>query len=143
MKPPEPWKILLEKASQDEQAVDRLSGFSDSSQEIIGFHLQQAAEKMLKSALGSLGIAYRFTHNLGEMIHLLKIGGHPLPPELDRLRDLTPYATEWRYDFVPNEGNDDVDLKTLRESVRQLRVWVEKIIQQKEEPVEETTDLTE
>jgi len=103
MKPPDPWKVLLEKASQDELAVDRLNSFADSSPEIIGFHLQQAAEKMLKSALGSLRISYRFTHNLGELIHLLETNGHKLPFGLDRLRDLTPYATEWRYDFVPPE----------------------------------------
>jgi HEPN domain-containing protein len=125
MRPPDLWKALLDKAAQDEQAADRLSGFPDSSPEIIGFHLQQAAEKMLKAALGSRGIAYRFTHNLGELIRLLEVNGSPLPAGLERLRDLTPYATEWRYDFVPPEGEDDLDLRPHREMVRRLRVWVE------------------
>lgn len=87
--------------------------------------MQQAAEKMLKAALGSLGISYRFTHNLGEPIHLLAVNAAPLPPGLERLRDLTPYATEWRYDFIPPEGEDDLDLKPHRELVRRLRTWVE------------------
>lgn len=130
MKPPEPWKILLEKASQDELTADRLLGFTDSPAEIIGFHLQQAAEKMLKSALGSLGVTYRFTHNLGELIHILEISGHPIPAGLDRLRDLTPYATDWRYDFVAPEGEDLLDLKPHREMVRRLRDWAEAIVKQ-------------
>jgi HEPN domain-containing protein len=131
MKPPEPWRALLNKASQDELAVDRLSGFSDGPIEIIGFHLQQAAEKMLKAALGSLGISYRLTHNLGELIHLLEVNGSPIPPGLERLRDLTPYATEWRYDFVSPEDDDALDLKPHREMVRRLRAWAEAVVERK------------
>jgi HEPN domain-containing protein len=83
---------------------------------------------MLKAVLGSLGITYRFTHNLGELIRLLEVNGHPLPAGLGRLRDLTPYATEWRYDFVPPEGDDDIDLKPHREMVRELHAWVKGLL---------------
>jgi HEPN domain-containing protein len=131
MKPLDPWRALLDKASQDERAVDGLATFPDIAPEIVGFHLQQAAEKMLKAALGSLEVAYRFTHNLGELIHLLEVNGHPVPQELGRLRDLTPYAIEWRYDFVPPEGEDDLDLGPHREMVRKLRAWVEALLHER------------
>jgi len=128
MKPPELWTALLEKASQDELVVDRLMTFPDSPPEIIGFHLQQAAEKMLKAALASQGVRYRLTHNLGELIHLLGEADHQLSGGLERLRDLTPYATEWRYDFVPAEGEDDFEATLYRDMVRRLRIWVEDIV---------------
>jgi HEPN domain-containing protein len=91
MKPPEPWVILLDKVRQDEYVVDQLLGLADSPDEVIGFHLQQAAEKLLKAALLALGIRYRFTHNLGELI----------PPEgeepLDRLasREMVARLRAW------------------------------------------------
>lgn len=128
MKPPEVWLVLLDKASQDELAVDGLLTFSNTPLEIVGFHLQQAAEKLLKAALASLGIPYRLTHNLGELIHLLESSGRPLPNGLERVRDLTPYATEWRYDFVPGEGEDALDPVPYREIVRGLRAWAEAIV---------------
>jgi HEPN domain-containing protein len=128
MKPPEPWVILLDKVRQDEYVVDKLLGLADSPDEVIGFHLQQAAEKLLKAALLALGIRYRFTHNLGELIHLLAKGRNPLPRELDGIRELTPYATEWRYDLLPPEGEEPLDRLASREMVARLRTWVEGII---------------
>jgi HEPN domain-containing protein len=73
MKPPRLWEVLLRKAEQDEYVVDRLIALSDSPDEVIGFHLQQAAEKLLKAALGVRGIPYRRTHNLGELIQCATI----------------------------------------------------------------------
>lgn len=128
MKPPEPWVILLDKVSQDEYVVDKLLELADCPDEVIGFHLQQAAEKLLKAALLVLGIRYRFTHNLGELIHLLAQAEHPLPNELDGLRELTPFATEWRYDLLPTEGEEPLDRIAGREMVARLRTWVENTI---------------
>jgi HEPN domain-containing protein len=129
MKPPRPWETLLRKAEQDEYVVDTLMTLSDSPDEVIGFHLQQAAEKLLKAALGVRGIPYRRTHNLGELIHLLDVRESPIPISLDSLHDLTPYATEWRYDFLPDEdGGETFDRTSAREAVRQLRNWVEELV---------------
>lgn len=128
MKPPRLWEILLRKAEQDEYVVDRLMALSDSPDEVIGFHLPQAAEKLLKAALCVRGILYRRTHNLGELIHLLEVRESPIPDCLDSLHDLTPYATEWRYDFLPDEGGEAFDRTSAREAVRQLRNWVEGLV---------------
>ena len=130
MKPPEQWIPLLEKAFRDELVVDRLMTFQDSPSEIVGFHLQQAAEKLLKAALSAEGVQYRRTHNIGELIHLLEGSDRKVPENLGRLRDLTPYAAELRYDFIPAEEEEDLDLSSHREMVRQLRSWVEMLIEQ-------------
>lgn len=100
----------------------------ESPDEVIGFHLQQAAEKLLKALLSFLSIEYRYTHNLGELIHLLAAAGEGLPSELDNVRNLTPYALEWRYDFLPGEGESRLDRKAAREMVSSLRRWVEERI---------------
>ncbi|MCK5242047.1 HEPN domain-containing protein [bacterium] len=61
MKPAERWKIFLAKAAQDELAADKLSPMPESADEIVGFHLQQAAEKLLKALLVFRGIEFRRT----------------------------------------------------------------------------------
>lgn len=43
--------ILLQKAREDELAVDRLIDDVQISDAIVGFHLQQATEKLLKAVL--------------------------------------------------------------------------------------------
>lgn len=128
MKPPDPARVLIEKAAQDEFVVDRIIDLPESPDEVMGFHLQQAAEKLLKALLHVQGIRYRHTHNLGELIHLLERSGQPLPPELDDLRDLTPYATDWRYDFIPGVGESRLDRKAFRGMVASLRKLVEERI---------------
>lgn len=125
MKPPDPSRALVEKAAQDEFVVDQIIDLPQSPDEVIGFHLQQAAEKLLKALLCSLGVHYRRTHNLGELMHLLGKSGISLPRELDSLRDLTPYATDWRYDLIPGEGESALDRQGARSMVSSLRKLVE------------------
>jgi len=38
------------------------------SDEVIGFHCQQAAEKLLKALLSDLGAAFHKTHELGALM---------------------------------------------------------------------------
>ncbi len=125
MKRPELWRVLLDKARQDEYVLEHLVGLPDSPDEVLGFHLQQAAEKLLKAALSRLGTSYRRTHNLSELMVLLEDTGSPLPAELVRLEELTPYATDWRYDLLPSEGTDALERVDLLALVRRLRSWVE------------------
>ena len=54
MKPREQALLLLRKAAQDEALLDRVLESIEVSDEIIGFHCQQAAEKLLKALLSDL-----------------------------------------------------------------------------------------
>ncbi len=122
---PELWRVLMDKARQDEYVLEQLVGRPDSPDEVLGFHLQQAAEKLLKAALNKLEQSYRRTHNLTELIVLLEDAGRPLPAALVRLEELTPYATDWRYDLLPSEGTEALDRDGLLELVHRLRAWVD------------------
>lgn len=59
------------------------------SDEVIGFHFQQAAEKMLKALLSDLGAAFHKTHELGALMDTLARSGAPLPGEFENLDVLT------------------------------------------------------
>jgi len=51
--------------------LDAVIASDKVSDEVIGFHCQQAAEKMLKALLSDLGAAFRKTHELGALMDAL------------------------------------------------------------------------
>jgi len=101
MKWKEQAKALIEKSSQDEFVVDKLLADPSSPREVIGFHLQQSAEKLIKAGLSYLEIPYPKTHQLTVLIDLLKEHKVDFPDELEELRRLSPFAVEFRYDLLP------------------------------------------
>lgn len=60
--------VLARKAEDDARAVRLLAPNPEISDEIVGFHAQQAVEKWLKAVLGSRGIAFEYTHDLRRLI---------------------------------------------------------------------------
>ncbi len=93
-------KQLLQKAAQDTLVLTKLGSDPEVADEILGFHAQQAAEKMLKAVLAELQVSYPYTHRLSDMIDLLQDQGHTLPEGLAEVRLLTPFAVQFRYDFL-------------------------------------------
>jgi hypothetical protein len=89
MKQSEQATLLLRKAAQDEALLDEILTSETVSDEIIGFHCQQAAEKLLKALLSNLGIRFSKTHELGALALLLTDAGHPLPSELEGIDALS------------------------------------------------------
>ena len=55
-----PPQTLLIKAAEDEQALQA----RENSEAIVGFHAQQAVEKLMKALLSALNIPFELTHNL-------------------------------------------------------------------------------
>jgi hypothetical protein len=92
--------LLLGKAAQDQAVLERLINDPAINDDTLGFHAQQAAEKLLK-ALG--GHTYPRSHNIGPLIDLLAEVGVTLPGELLAVETLTPFATVFRYDDLPLE----------------------------------------
>jgi HEPN domain-containing protein len=121
--PPDRHRVLLHKARQDELVLERLLGDRDVDDDTLGFHAQQAAEKLLKAALASRKADYPRTHNLGVLIELLSGIGVELPGDLADIDRLTPFGTVFRYDEVLPQGEHD-RARWLR-WIRGLRAFVE------------------
>jgi len=119
---------LLKKAAQDEFVIDKLIDDPTAPDEVLGFHAQQAAEKILKAVLANAGIAYPITHRLAELIDLINDSGLDFPDDLDDIRFLTPFAVEFRYDILPEEQESPIDRKTVRELLIRVRKWAEERI---------------
>lgn len=85
---PEDW---LRHARSD-LALARQQGPPDILLATLCFHTQQAVEKSLKAVLVQQGIVFPYTHDLAQLITLVKAGGISWPAALDAAADLTEYA---------------------------------------------------
>jgi HEPN domain-containing protein len=66
--PPDRPEVLLRKARQDELVLQKLLSDLEVDDDTLGFHAQQAAEKLLKALLACRGVDYPRTHNLRVLI---------------------------------------------------------------------------
>jgi HEPN domain-containing protein len=122
--------LLVRKAAQDEFTVEKLVPDPKSPDEVIGFHAQQAVEKLLKAVLMHSSIQYRRTHDLVELLDLLRENGLSYPPELEEVRRLTPFAAAFRYDELPDESEEPFDRLWAQDCVRKTRSWAESVLHQ-------------
>ena len=86
--------------------------------EIVGFHAQQAAEKLLKAWIAIHGQVFQLTHNLGVLLDALR--DHE--PEADRFRGLialNPFAVQFRYEAITGDM-ERLDRKGLARSLQSL-----------------------
>ena len=119
---------LLAKARDDEILIEEIISKERIRDEIIGFHAQQAAEKLLKALLMARNIPYRKTHDLRELIDLIRDHDIKFPESLMEIRTLSPFTVEFRYDYLPAEEELPFDRQKALEMVRDLRKWVEEEI---------------
>lgn len=105
-------------ADRDIKTMILLANITESDDEAIGFHAQQAVEKCLKAVLSLHQIPFRKTHDLGELIDLMSDAGKPIPPEASELDFLNPFAVTFRYDLIDLETFDRNQAKALIEKVR-------------------------
>ena len=129
MKDLEQARGLLAVAERDYSA---LSGMEDSaifSDEIFGFHVQQAVEKALKAWLCSLGAAFPRTHDLDELSALLEQAGQPIPDFISPLLEFTDFAVAFRYDALADlEG--DIDRRACIDGVGHLLQHIRRLVAQ-------------
>jgi HEPN domain-containing protein len=114
---------LIRKADQDLYLMRSHQADLQVSDEMWGFHAQQAVEKLIKALLSHKQIRYPFSHRLRELAELAAQAGTSLPPHFDPLMDLTPYAAELRYAMLPQQETevplDRAHLLTLTEMLRE------------------------
>lgn len=115
-------RLLVRKAVEDETAVEKLARDSEVADSVVGFHAQQAVEKLFKAVLAAEGAEYPFTHDLRHLIDLLSRAGRPLPSGLEHARRLAPWATEFRYG---ESIEDKLDRAGALDTIRAVREWAE------------------
>lgn len=99
-------EVLARKADHDAKAMQLLAANPEISDEIIGFHAQQAVEKWLKAVLGSRGIEFEYTDDLHRLISevVKAVGEFPFDtPEVVALTEhAVPRATT--RSWIPNRS---------------------------------------
>jgi len=96
-------KLLLAIAQNELTAIAAMDNVDAFSDEIFGFHAQQAVEKALKSWLSLRNLPSPRTHDLEVLFNLLKEAGEKVPNTFDDLIDLVDFAVAFRYDFYEDE----------------------------------------
>jgi len=120
--------VLLRRAEEDQFVVRELCGSPRTPDSVLGFHAQQAAEKLINAVLAANEIDYERSHSLRYLADLLDAGRIELPVDPDELDALTGYAVELRYDdpFDHEELDRDLALELVDELVRWARGEVER-----------------
>ncbi len=129
MRIPDNAEILLRKARGDESTVEKLLPDPTSQDEIIGFHAQQAVEKLLKAVLAHCRVPYPRIHDLTELMDLLREHKILFPENLEEIDRLTPFATVFRYAELAAEPPRAFDRIWVLALVRRVRAWAEAAIQ--------------
>jgi hypothetical protein len=111
-------QILLVKAAEDEKAL----GAHNLSDSILGFHAQQAVEKLIKALLAQFNVDFEKTHDLERLQTALAALGESLPPTPIPLDQLSDFAVVYRYDLLFQF--DSPDVTELIETVRLIREHV-------------------
>ena len=116
-------RMLLEAARRDIEALRVMRGSDGLPDEVYGFHVQQAAEKLLKAWIALLGASYPLTHSIETLLKLLADRGVGTEPFRD-LTVFTPYAVEFRYAGVGPDA-EPIDRAGALERVEALLERVE------------------
>ena len=114
---------LLTIAQRDLKA---LTGMMDSqvfADEIFGFHLQQAAEKLLKAWIAAIGEVYPLTHDLGILLQQLEEGGFEISPYWTLL-EYNAFAVQLRYEAIAT-SDVPIDRATALAQVQSLYAQVD------------------
>jgi HEPN domain-containing protein len=99
--------LYSRKAENDATAAREFAGNREISDEIIGFHAQQAVEKWLKAVMAQLGLPQQRTHDIDQLSRLLEEQGVDLPAPRSSLAELTDFAVPLRYeDLLDAEALD-------------------------------------
>jgi HEPN domain-containing protein len=123
MKQHEQALLLLNKALEDIALLSEVLSSEKVSDGIVGFHSQQAVEKLLKALLSDSNVSFPRSHNLRLLMDLLADAGCPIPSSLAELDVLTSYGTLFRYEDLPSEVG--LNRQVIFEMIIVLREFVE------------------
>lgn len=116
---------LLRLARRDAAAFTALLTVPDIDFPVACFHAQQAVEKAIKAVMHRENLEFRRTHDLEELAAVLEREGISVPASMDRLRRLTPYAVEFRYD---DEAVDLLSKAEAEDAVKRILAWATDVL---------------
>jgi HEPN domain-containing protein len=114
--------VLIRKAEADAQAARLLAGNQEITDEIVGFHAQQAIEKWLKALMAIRGLPEARIHDIGRLVQLLENDGAELPSSSARFDELTIYAVPMRYDELLDA--EPLDREATVELLDEVGRWI-------------------
>lgn len=118
--------LLLRKAAGDEAALKALSREESIPDEVLGFHAQQAAERLLKAVLAALDRDFPRTHDLSVLAALLEDADHAPPARFAAAEELTLWAVQFRCEDVLDSP---LDRQRAVELVEGLRAWAVELVE--------------
>lgn len=116
---------LLAKAKDDQYILAHLADDTSAPMWPLGFHAQQAVEKLLKAVLAVHGVEYPLTHNIAMLLAKLDQQELGRPPDADELPRLTPFGVALRYDDIEETEDVTLDCTWARLCVDRTRAWAE------------------
>jgi HEPN domain-containing protein len=126
-------RVLLARAIDDETLVRKVAPDTDIADAIVGFHAQQAVEKLIKASLAAHGVAFMKSHALSYLIGLVEENEIEAPESLTDADVLSPWAVEFRYE---GEEPPALDRSAALALVGQIRTWAENEIKAADQPPE-------
>jgi HEPN domain-containing protein len=124
---------LLGAAENDElmaKSVLSVPGVTDAG---LGMLCQQAVEKAIKSVLAAKETEFPFIHDLEKLREFAKKSGIDLPPTLNGVERLTPFASDERYGSeTPLSLDRDQALKWAAAAI----VWARGIVEPPDPPAD-------
>ena len=115
-------KTLLEAANKDLTALNGMLNAKQFTDEIFGFHVQQASEKSLKAWLAALGEVYPYTHDLALLLRKLEARNCNISKYIVFV-EYTAFAGQVRYVGL----DDDVSPIDRQETIAQVQELYEKV----------------
>jgi HEPN domain-containing protein len=113
--------LYSRKAANDATAAREFADNSEISDEIIGFHAQQAVEKWLKAVMADLGLPQQRSHDIDQLGRTLEENGVELPVPRSRLAELTDFAVPLRYEDLLDA--EPLDRQATVELVGEVGEW--------------------
>jgi HEPN domain-containing protein len=105
--------------ARSDLALSRIPLPDGATYEDLCFHAQQAAEKAIKALYRAEGLAFRYTHDIAELLNGLAAEGVDIPEAVLESVELTTYAWQARYPGLqePTTDEDHVRAISLADSV--------------------------
>ena len=99
-------------------------GNSELDLEVICFHLQQCAEKLIKAVLSKSQINYPKIHDLETLLNILDNNSINLNPDRNLLIELSDYAVEGRYAIMHDDLENIQNIFTLLTNMLKVALMI-------------------